>query len=178
MSTRGVYTFKDDRNTIHVYKHSDNYPTGAAEAIEEAVLFSWLASDRHRFEADDFAAAFVAANKAYHLRELHRQYFEALQNNTGQDWIKTKLEVTVFPSYYLAGGGVYLMKSGRIKTVAPADIEYRYEITWDDKAKELIVKAWDTNYWDVPREETLIYNGTLKGMMAWAKEFEALKAAS
>ena len=43
------------------YKHYDNYPSGAADFIENAKSYAW---DLPRFEADDFAAAFVAANKA------------------------------------------------------------------------------------------------------------------
>ena len=34
MSTRAVYTFIDEHETYHVYKHHDGYPEGAAELIE------------------------------------------------------------------------------------------------------------------------------------------------
>ena len=60
MSTRAIYTFTDDDQTVSVYKHDDGYPTGAAEAIEKAKSFAW---GLPRFEPDEFAAAFVAANK-------------------------------------------------------------------------------------------------------------------
>ncbi len=61
MSTRAVYTFIDkDRPTYHVYKHHDGYARGAAEALAKAIPFAWKLP---RFEADDFAAAFVAGNK-------------------------------------------------------------------------------------------------------------------
>ena len=62
MSTRGIYTFKAFGETFHVYKHSDNYPTGAQIALA-AVMEQGKAWDLPRFEADEFAAGFVAANK-------------------------------------------------------------------------------------------------------------------
>jgi hypothetical protein len=62
MSTRGIYTFKAFGETFHVYKHSDNYPTGAQIALAN-VLATGKAWDLPRFEADEFAAGFVAANK-------------------------------------------------------------------------------------------------------------------
>ena len=62
MSTRAVYGFKDQRDTHHVYVHHDGYPTGAASKFE-ATLESKLAWELPRFEADEFAASFVAANK-------------------------------------------------------------------------------------------------------------------
>jgi len=63
MSTRGVYTFRDEHQIVHIYKHSDNYPEGphgGIAAIEKAKPFAWPLP---RFEADEFAAAFVAAHK-------------------------------------------------------------------------------------------------------------------
>jgi hypothetical protein len=60
MSTRGIYTFEDATDMVHVYKHWDNYPTGAAEFIEKALALAWPLP---RFEPTEFAAAFVAANK-------------------------------------------------------------------------------------------------------------------
>ena len=60
MSTRAVYTFKDADSTVHVYKHHDGYPEGGLSWIANALPHAW---DLPRFEADEFAAAFVAANK-------------------------------------------------------------------------------------------------------------------
>jgi len=67
MSTNAVYffddTFRNDRGTTNicaVYKQYDNYPQGAAYHIEAAKDYAWRLP---RFEADEFAAAFVAANK-------------------------------------------------------------------------------------------------------------------
>ena len=61
MSTRAVYTFKDERGEHSVYVHHDGYPKGAALKFK-AVLASGNAWPLPRFEADQFAAAFVVAN--------------------------------------------------------------------------------------------------------------------
>lgn len=34
MSTRAVYTFKNKDKEVHVYKHSDGYPSGALNALK------------------------------------------------------------------------------------------------------------------------------------------------
>lgn len=61
MSTRGVYIFKDKNGgEFHVYKHWDNYPSGACEFLVDAMKKAWQLP---RFEADEFACAFIAANK-------------------------------------------------------------------------------------------------------------------
>jgi hypothetical protein len=61
MSTRAVYTFKDsDNKKFSIYKHHDGYPSGAVVWIKAGIDKSWCPG---RFEADDLAAAFVAANK-------------------------------------------------------------------------------------------------------------------
>ena len=60
MGTRAVYFFEDDSGMYGVYKHYDGYPQGAAQHIEAAKDWAWKFP---RFEADEFAAAFVAANK-------------------------------------------------------------------------------------------------------------------
>ena len=62
MSTRGIYHFRDDKEseTYHVYKHHDNYPSGAYGFIKAALTRAWPLP---RFEADEFACAFIAANK-------------------------------------------------------------------------------------------------------------------
>jgi hypothetical protein len=61
MSTRAVYTFIGDGESHHVYKHHDGYPSGAAEWITNALGNAWKLP---RYEADEFAASFVAANKS------------------------------------------------------------------------------------------------------------------
>lgn len=72
MGTRAVYSFFNDNNDVfHVYKHWDNYPVGAAEFLTKAVAAAW---DQPRYEHDEFAAAFIAANKRGEgdLRLAHR----------------------------------------------------------------------------------------------------------
>lgn len=73
MSTRAIYTFCDPRTEVHVYKHHDGYPynggvhngtayeAGGLVWINDAKAFAW---DLPRFEADEFAASFVAAHKS------------------------------------------------------------------------------------------------------------------
>lgn len=60
MGTRAVYTFKSHGEAFHVYKHWDNTPINAAEFIAAALPLAW---EVPRFEADEFSAAFIAANK-------------------------------------------------------------------------------------------------------------------
>jgi hypothetical protein len=72
MSTRACYTFTDWQGEFHVYKHHDGYPyahgvhegenyeVGGLVWINNAKEFAW---ELPRFEADDFAASFVVANK-------------------------------------------------------------------------------------------------------------------
>ena len=60
MGTRAVFTFKDEDRSFSVYTQYDGYPEGAAEFLTKALPFAWPLP---RFEPDEFAAAFVAANK-------------------------------------------------------------------------------------------------------------------
>jgi len=69
MSTRACYTFSDQSGDVHVYKHHDGYPYckfpqgegGGLVWINDAKKFAWPLP---RFEADEFSAAFVVANKS------------------------------------------------------------------------------------------------------------------
>lgn len=60
MGTRAVFTFKDENQSFSVYKHWDGYPENAAEYLTQALRFTWILP---RFEPDEFAAAFISANK-------------------------------------------------------------------------------------------------------------------
>jgi hypothetical protein len=60
MGTRAVYTFIDADERHSVFKHWDGYPRGACQFIARTLPLAWQLP---RFEADEFAAAFVAANK-------------------------------------------------------------------------------------------------------------------
>lgn len=76
MGTRSIWTFaethewKDEKTgrkrkqktEHHVYKHWDGYPTGAALIIARTLLLGTV-WQLPRFEADEFAAGFIAANK-------------------------------------------------------------------------------------------------------------------
>ena len=62
MGTRAVYTFIDQKSRFSVYKHWDGYPTQACGFIANALALAWPLP---RFEADEFAAAFVTANKKH-----------------------------------------------------------------------------------------------------------------
>lgn len=60
MSTSATIQFIDDTTKVAVYSHGDGYPTGIRAMLEKALAFAW---ELPRFEADEFAAAFIAANK-------------------------------------------------------------------------------------------------------------------
>jgi hypothetical protein len=60
MGTRAVFTFVDAYDKFSVYKHWDGYEEGACIFLVNAIPFSW---GMNRYEACDFAAAFIAANK-------------------------------------------------------------------------------------------------------------------
>lgn len=63
MSTRGLYTFIDNDGQYHVYVHSDKYPDGehgGVNKIKKALKKAWQLP---RFEADEFATAFIASTK-------------------------------------------------------------------------------------------------------------------
>lgn len=134
MSTRGMYTFIDeDGSQYHVYKHHDSYPDGKCGAIshiEKASNFAWLLP---RFEADEFAAAFVAAHK--------------IPNPDVPAQIR--------------GGEIRLMESGNWREVASGDISYRYEISL--KNNNLYIEAYNIscNYPFNYLAEKLIFSGTL-----------------
>lgn len=79
MSTRACYVFKDNWGEYGVYVHHDGYPTGAANKLLHLALKK-LAWELPRWEADEFAAAFVAANKegAGGVRLLTSASYEAM----------------------------------------------------------------------------------------------------
>ena len=60
MSTRAVVTIRDERDTFHIYTHFDGYPEYQVKRINDALVFAWKLP---RFEAMDFAAAFVRGAK-------------------------------------------------------------------------------------------------------------------
>lgn len=65
MSTRAVVSISDPGgtgDTFHIYTHSDGYPEYQVVRIADAIPFAWPLP---RFEAMDFAAAFVRGSKEH-----------------------------------------------------------------------------------------------------------------
>lgn len=60
MGTRAVITFKDEHDTFCVYQHWDGDPNTITENILAAQEYAWPLP---RFEAAEFAAAYIAATK-------------------------------------------------------------------------------------------------------------------
>ena len=64
MSTRAVFSFIESAvhggRVYHVYSHYDGYESGAAVKIACTLEKAWALP---RFEADEFGASFIAANK-------------------------------------------------------------------------------------------------------------------
>lgn len=138
MSTRAIYSFIDGTDAYHVYKHHDGYPSWAWKFIAAAAKAAW---PMPRFEADEFAASFVAANKS-------------------------------------ECGGVRLLHSGHWQDIAPADIEYRYEILCI--GGKLHVKAYDVScdYASWTWTETLLCEGTPKAIGVWAEKERLARCAA
>lgn len=101
MSTRGIYTFIDtDGEKYNVYVQCDNYPAGALNYIEAALQYAW---ELPRFEADEFAAAFVRAakgdrggnvrllnGKSYKVGDMGSQYHYKITMKNGELFIEFK----------------------------------------------------------------------------------------
>jgi hypothetical protein len=158
MSTRAVYTFIEGKERYHVYKHHDGYPKGAAQGITAALSYSW---GLPRFEADEFASSFVAANKISSYQNDKRELFEKAYLQGLDDKEKRRLEMAIeYDTYCFRGGGVRLLRSGSVYTVAPRDIKYRYEISGG--GNDLYIVAYDVR--DIKQGEdgeTKIFEGSL-----------------
>lgn len=134
MSTRALFSFKDSDSLITVYKHYDGYPEkrGAYGFIAKAVGFAW---ELPRFEADDFAAAFVAANKKQGGGDIRLLSADA----TNGDVLGIEYEYTItaekdclrvdcrdlwnsenLPPVYITKTGVIMMRD--IETATAADL--------------------------------------------------------
>jgi len=176
MSTRAAYTFQDDQTTVHVYKHHDGYPTGAADAINNALCYAWPLP---RFEADDFAAAFVAGNKVPSwLQESVKPLMQGLakrKRSNGFDDVTEAVNVTI-PYYAFGknpvgqGGGVRLIP-GTIEDFT-SDIAYRYVITQNSIDRDLYVEAFAADFWEETKKSTLLFRCKLKDFARRAKVWE------
>lgn len=159
MSTRGCYRFSDKYGTYTVFKHMDNYPYtehGGVAAIAKALPYAWPLP---RFEADEFAAAFVAAHK-----------------------VDQKERVSKYGNPALMGGNVRLMNTpSEGLDYMPGDIEYLYDVSWRwgngaSPNTALPGTLWVCVYdisggFDVPLETTLMAEGPLEQMLEQFKEF-------
>lgn len=60
MGTPAIITFRDDDGAYSIYQQYDGYPKDVAASIEAAKNYAWPLP---RFEPEEFAAAYVRANK-------------------------------------------------------------------------------------------------------------------
>ena len=60
MGTRAVITFRDNNTAYSVYKHWDGDPSNMVRLVREAMYYAWRLP---RFEASEFACAFIVAAK-------------------------------------------------------------------------------------------------------------------
>lgn len=147
MSTRTCYRFidrpSDGAEVVTVYKHSDGYPEGAVCWITKALDFAWPLP---RFEADEFAAAFIAANKKS-AKQRHAEYLAKAERETDPQ-IKAHLQRSAEDwkpggRYALActGGDLRVVNQpdmDAFKSYA-TDIEYLYDITVHNDALHVTV---------------------------------------
>ena len=100
MGTRAIYQFTDLEDTddqCFVYKHYDNYPQGAVEFIENAKAYAW---ELPRFEADEFASAFVAANKnpkGGEVRLVNARFKDREEMLEAHDWCDYYYVISFIP---------------------------------------------------------------------------------
>lgn len=163
MSTRACYVFKDQTDTIAVYKHHDGYPSGAVQWIEAAKAHAWPLP---RFEANDFAAAFVAANKPSnaqkHAAEMARADEVAKTDPSKAEdlrkWAREYLPGGMYAG--MTGGGVRLMASSD-PSAFPGDLAYVYEITFAKGALQVTAREWRGDKFG-----KRVFKGTLDEMRA------------
>lgn len=188
MSTRSVFTFRDADSAFHVYMHSDGYPSGAAKALSYAIGFAWSLP---RYEADDFAAGFVAGNKARHwLQEPLCDFLESLTvMGRPKDYASKTVRLAISipnaafgPAPIDKGGNIRLLPSGSVYEVSPGDIEYRYEITPGNEPGTLRVVAFAMKggWWDHPGldNEEMIIHCELSDFAAKAEEYDKARRAA
>ncbi len=147
MSTRACYQFIDEDENITVYKHWDGYPSGAKEAIEAAIPYAWPFP---RFEAGDFSAAFVAANR--------RRPTDKWKN-----WQTGKKEPIPRD---MIGGNVYLLPNdaGKGAWKNHLDLDYLYVVAFDGDSLEIEAhRVCHDDRRDCWHDE-IIYSGPLAGL--------------
>jgi hypothetical protein len=99
MSTNAIIKFADDRVTYFIYKQCDGYPSEVIKCINNALSISFKLP---RYEADEFACSFIAANKQRegHLYLLNKTEYEEIKYNIHYMYvvqmIKSKLQVKIY----------------------------------------------------------------------------------
>lgn len=177
MSTRALYTFRpnsEHETSWNVYKHHDGYPSGAAQVLRDAI--DWFAWPLPRYESNEFAAAFVAAAKAFNLI----RYAKA---KTAK---KRKDAAIYLPNEKYGscrGGGVRLMPQGdpsEVWKLNCSDIEYRYEIMMGIGNSKLIIKAiridWKVGTKEERAEENIFFYGPFEDFERGAEKLDELPA--
>jgi hypothetical protein len=169
MSTRACYRFIDPETAevVTVYKHADGYPEGAVCWITRALDFAWAPP---RFEADEFAAAFIAANKK--SAKIRRwEHLERAERESDPDRKKALLQSA---EDWGPGGRYAGITGGDLRVVNQpgldafksyaADIAYLYDVTV--KAGQLQVTAHATRERDGKWTLRRVFSGTLAQMQA------------
>jgi hypothetical protein len=170
MSTRACYRFIDpsDTGVVTIYKHGDGYPEGAVCWITKALEFAWPLP---RFEADEFAAAFVAANKRS-AEQRHQAYLKKAERETDPE-IKAHLQRTAEGwkpggQYALAcnGGDLRVVNQPGMEAFKSyaADIAYLYDVT--RKNDVLHVTVYSTHERDRKWTIKRVFAGNLTQMQA------------
>ena len=195
MGTRGAFTFIDaDKQTFHVYKHHDCYPEGpwgGPAVLLAATRYAWQFP---RFEADEFAAAFITAAKLSTAMTLHMQkLFDQMDARAalgkddpdGNNDVEVPIMMTVPPTYRsLGGGGVRLLPKGTWERVIPWDCAYQYVVRQMPGHGDtpIIATSYSLGGGDDKRTREELFSGTIMEMAAWGlrlhEEQEAAQAAA
>ena len=151
-----------------VYKHSDGYPYGAVCWITKALEHAWPLP---RFEADEFAAAFVVAANKPSAKTRRMDYIAKAEREVDPE---RKLHLLKAAEDYgpggryadCVGGGVRLVnKPGpdAFKTYA-TDIQYLHDVT--RKSNLLYIVGYATSERNGSWTITRIFSGNLARMPA------------
>jgi hypothetical protein len=175
MSTRACYRFIRPKNdmwngakVVTVYTHSDGYPEGACRWIEAALEYSWVLP---RFEADDFAAAFVAANKGMttYYERMARQAKADGDDEDAKSYLKRAEEYRSGRYADMRGGGVRLVPMAGMDAhwKFAGDTEYVYDIS--EAGGALAITAYRARHHREKPTGSLekIFSGTLQQMKLW-----------
>lgn len=117
MSTRSQIKYKDSKNNIYIYKHSDGYPEGVLPVLVPFV------ADFFKFRGDD---------ECYFLAQLIRRFAVV-------DYLYNEKRAKKHPEIYgKREGGVYEFLGWGLDCEQHGDIEYLYEV---DKTGQIYVNG-------------------------------------